>query len=250
VAAGGAVEPALLGEVLDAHGGLERWRAASRIRVHGRTGGLLVRTRFPGNKLAEYDLQVSVHEPRSEFSPFPEAGTRALFEAGGARLEADDGQVLASREDPRTAFSGLEGLRRNLRWDPLDATYFAGYAMWNYLATPYLLTREGVDVAEGEPWTEGGERRRRLEVDFPPGLDTHSAHQTFFVDDGGLIRRHDYTAEVIGGWAKAAHYCGDHREFDGLVFPTRRRVVPRGPGNRALPGPTLVRIDLDRIAVT
>jgi hypothetical protein len=29
--------------------------------------------------------------------------------------------------------------------------------------------------------------------------------------------RHDYTAEVFGGWAKAAHYYFDHREFGGLV---------------------------------
>jgi hypothetical protein len=242
--------PALLEEVLEAHGGLERWRSAGEIRAHARSGGFLLRTRFPGNRMAEYDVHVTVAEPRAEFSPFPESGRRTVFEQDSARLEGAQGEVIEARGDPRSAFSGVSGLRRNFRWDPLDATYFAGYAMWNYLTTPLLLTREGMTVREGEPWTEGAETWRRMEVEFPPGLDTHSPRQTFFIDRNGLIRRHDYTAQPVGGWANAAHYCFDQREFDGLVFPTRRRVVPRGPRNRALPGPTLVRIDIDRVSVT
>jgi hypothetical protein len=116
--------------------------------------------------------------------------------------------VVASRDNPRAAFFGRAGLRRNLRWDALDSTYFAGYAMWNYLT-----------------------------------------HQTFYVDSSGLIRRHDYTAEVVGGWARAAHYLSEHRQVDGLTFPTRRRVRPIGARNRALPGPTLVWIELDALRI-
>lgn len=41
----------------------------------------------------------------------------------------------------------------------------------------------------------------------------------------------------------------DHRPFDGLVLPTRRRVRPRGPGSRSLPGPILVGLDLGEIEV-
>ncbi len=54
---------------------------------------------------------------------------------------------------------------------------------------------------------------------------------------------------MVGGWAKAAHALEENREFGGLVFPTRRRVTPRGPANRALPGPTLVWIELTDIEV-
>ncbi|MEV2211290.1 hypothetical protein AB0H86_07400 [Streptomyces sp. NPDC050997] len=32
--------------------------------------------------------------------------------------------------------------------------YFAGYAMWNYLTAPYLLTRPGVVVRELVPQQE------------------------------------------------------------------------------------------------
>ena len=241
----------LLEEVIEAHGGLERWRSANEIRARVRSGGFLLRTRFPGNRMADYELTLDTREPRALFDPFPTSGRRGVFEAGRTWIESEHGDAVEARDDPRSAFrGGLGGLRRNLRWDPLDATYFAGYAMWNYLTTPHLLTRRGVELREGEPWSEGGETWRRLEVAFPDGLDTHSRHQSFFVDHRGLLRRHDYTAEPVGGWAKAAHYCAEHRTFDGLVFPTKRRVVPLGFGNRALPGPTLVWIELDRVSVT
>ena len=121
--------------------------------------------------------------------------------------------------------------------------------MWNYITTPYLLTREGMEVREGEPWEQDGETWRRLEATFPAGLDTHSTRQTFYFDSRGLLRRHDYVAEVVGGWAHAAHHCADHTESGGLVFPTRRWVRPIGPGNRSLPFPTLVRLDLREISV-
>ena len=69
---------------------------------------------------------------------------------GESRIEALDGAPIESRADPRPVFFGRSGLRRNLRWDALDSVYFAGYAMWNYLATPYLLTLDGVETREGE----------------------------------------------------------------------------------------------------
>ncbi|HSJ17496.1 MAG TPA: hypothetical protein VK920_05350 [Solirubrobacterales bacterium] len=239
----------LLDEVLEAHGGLERWRAARRVRARVRSGGLLLRTRVPGTRFADYLVTAEVGTPRSEADPFPREGNRAVFDAGSVRIEDDAGETVSARANPRPQFFGRSGLRRNLRWDALDAAYFAGYAMWNYLTTPYLLTREGVEASEGEPWSQDGETWRRLEVVFPPGLDTHSAWQTFYFGDRNLLRRHDYVAEVVGGWAHGAHYCADHVEAGGLVFPTRRWVRPIGPGNRSLPFPTMVWLELSEIEV-
>ena len=73
--------------------------------------------------------------------------------------------------------------------------------------------------------------------------------QVFYYDRDARLRRHDYAPEVIGGWARAAHMCADHVEAGGLLFPTSRRVVPRGPGNRPLPFPTLVSLHLSEIEV-
>lgn len=240
----------LLAAVLDAHGGLERWRAASTVHARVHSGGLLIRSRVPGNKFADYGLTVDIHEPSTVLDPFPMDGQLGVFERGEARIETDRGVVVAARSDPRSDFSGVSGLRRNLRWDPVDSAYFAGYAMWNYLTTPYLLTREGIELSEGEVWKEEGETWRRLEATFPPSIHTHSRRQTFYFDVAYRLRRHDYVAEVVGGWAKAAHYCADHAEAGGLVFPTRRWVRPIRPGNRSLPFPTLVWIELADLRVT
>lgn len=240
---------ALLDEVLEAHGGVDRWRAARTIRARARTGGLLPGTRFPGNRLSDYRVTVDVQRPRTVLDPFPRQGQRGVFENGAVRIETPGGSIVGSRSDPRGAFFGALGLRRNIRWDALDSVYFAGYAMWNYLTTPYLLIRDGVTVADGGDWVEGAESWRRVHAVFPAGLDTHSAHQTFYFDHMGLLRRHDYVAEVVGGWARAAHRCADHVRSDGFVFPTRRWVRPVGPGNRILPLPTLVSIQLTEVQV-
>ena len=50
--------------------------------------------------------------------------------------------------------------------------------------------------------------------------------------------------EVIGRWARSAHYCADHIQAGGLLFPTRRWVLLIGPGNRWLPFPTTVSLQL------
>lgn len=183
------------------------------------------------------------------FDPFPRDRQRGVFQRGAARIESHDGEVISSRASARAAFFGRSGLRRNIRWDPLDAVYFAGYAMWNYLTFPYLLTREGVEVSDGDTWPEGGETWRRLDATFPPYIDTHSSRQTFYVDAGGRLRRHDYVPEVIGRWARAALFCADHVQAGGLLFPTRRWVHPLGPGNRSLPFPTLVSLQLTDLRV-
>ena len=240
---------ALIDEVLEAHGGFERWRGASRIHARVRSGGLLIRTRVPGTRFADYALTVELDRPYAILDPFPGQGRRGVFDSGEARIETSSGETVSSRPDPRPEFFGGSGLRRNLRWDALDSVYFAGYAMWNYLATPYLLTRDGMRVREGEPWSQRGETWRRLEVAFPEGLDTHCPEQTFYFDADGLQRRHDYVASVVGGWAHGAHYTEDHVEAGGLVFPTRRWVRPIGPGNRSLRFPTMVWLRLEEITV-
>ena len=179
---------------------------------------------------------------------FPHTGQRAVFDAGHVRLETDSGDVLSTRDSARALFFGRSGIRRNFHWDPLDVAYFAGYASWNYLTSP-RLTVDGVEVRDGKPWRERGEIWRRLDVRFPSGFHTHCPNQTFYIDDEGLIRRHDFVALPVGRWAKAALYCDRHRQFDGLTFPAHRRVVPRGPRSRVLGHPILLDLNFEDIQI-
>ncbi|GID32551.1 hypothetical protein [Paractinoplanes brasiliensis] len=122
--------------------------------------------------------------------------------------------------------------------------------MWNYLTEPFLFTSPGFEFTELGPWHEDGETWRRLQVTFPESIHTHSRVQTFYVDADGLIRRHDYFAEVVGpADLPSAHYSSDHRHFDGFVFPTKRRVHRIDAAGHKQPDPIMVAIDIDHIAL-
>jgi hypothetical protein len=244
----------LLEEVIEAHGGRKRWSRAKEVHAHVRSGGLLMRSKGQGRCFRDYRLSVDTGEPRAVFEPYPREGSSGVFTANETRLVDAEGGVTEERQNPREAFSGSSGLRRRLRWDSLDALYFAGYAMWNYLTIPFLFVSEAFEregfVQEGEPLETDSGPWRRLDVRFPEDIPTHSRDQCFYFDAQGLLRRHDYTPEVVASFANAAHMVSGHREVDGLVFGTHRQVFPKAPGGRPLPGPTVVWIDLDSISVS
>ena len=116
-------------------------------------------------------VHVSPQKQHTVFVPYPEAGTRGVFEEGTVRIESDGHEVLAERSDARSAFRGL---RHQLWWDKLDMLYFCGYALWNYLTIPFILTEPGFEVRELEPWEEAGETWRRISVRFPREIHTHT----------------------------------------------------------------------------
>jgi hypothetical protein len=236
----------LLEQVITAHGGLERWQRAGELAVQHSSGGFAFAAKFQGRPLRKRLARVATALQRTVTTPYPGSGRRGVFEQGAVRIETDGGRLLAQRLDPR---SDLRSLRHRLWWDKLDLLYFTGSALWNYMATPFIFGTPGFELQELAPWEEGGEVWRRLAVTFPTELHTHSRQQVFYFSADGLLKRLDYTAEEFGEGAKAAHYCFDHREFDGLVFPTRRRVFPRGPDNRPRRRPLLVWIDIQAVDV-
>lgn len=107
------------------------------------------------------------------------------------------------------------------RWDELHALHFAGYGMWNYLSTPYLLARHGMAVEELTPAEVDGQRWRRLLVSFPDNVVTHGSPQVWYYDEAGQQRRLDYAPYIMGS-RPAAHITEAHRTVDGPVFPTHR----------------------------
>lgn len=237
----------LLDTALAAHGGLDRWQSASSIEARLSAAGFAFASRFKRRGWRSVEMRISTREPCLEMSPYPRAGKRGIFRPDDVRIESDAGELVAERHEPRAAFRGL---RHKIWWDDLDMLYFGGYAAWNYFNTPFLLARPGFTAREIEPWVEGGESLRRLAVTYPADIPAHSREQVLCFDGKGLLRRFDYTAEVFGAWAKAAHYCLDYRECDGIMVPMRRRVYPRRKDGRPRGRPTLVWIDVERVAFT
>jgi hypothetical protein len=68
---------------------------------------------------------------------------------------------------------------------------------------------------------------------------------SYFGPDG-LLRRHDYPVDVLGG-SEGAHYVHDFQDHDGIKVPYRHRVYPRGPDNVKLVQPLLVSIDIKQV---
>jgi hypothetical protein len=88
---------------------------------------------------------------------------------------------------------------RETPWDDIHVAYFSGEALWTYLTTPFLYTYNGFKseeiasiLAEGETW-------RRLKVTFPDYVKSHTREQISCFGPDGLLRRPDYTVDILGG---------------------------------------------------
>ncbi len=231
---------------IDAHGGLERWQRFEHVSAHLRTDGILWALKHQQGVLADVDVRVALRREWASHAPFIEPHWRTSFEPHRVAIETTDGRVIEERLCPRESFAG-HGLETP--WDRVQLAYFAGYAMWTYLTTPFLFAMDGVATEELSPWHENGETWRRLRVTFPSGIATHSTVQTFYVGSDGLLKRHDYDADVLGG-TPAAHYVHEYQEFGGILVPTRRRVLPRGPDGASVPEPLIVSIELSDVEFT
>lgn len=236
--------PELIDEVIEAHGGRQRWHAVERIEADFSSGGLAFALHMQPHALQGLRLVLHPHDRRVELHDFGQPGGCGLWTPNHVRMTDAGGALVAERHNPRASFKRID---RWLRWDKLDILYFAGYALWNYLGFPWLLEAPGVTLVESgrDKATCAGRLVARFDASFP----THSPIQTFHVDHAGRLTRHDYTADVISRWAAAANCCEASVEQDGLRFYTRRRVFPRLGAETVLPMPTLVWIEIDGLRV-
>ncbi|GGK21049.1 hypothetical protein GCM10011583_61220 [Streptomyces camponoticapitis] len=226
-----------------AHGGLDRWKTYTSVSAHLKVGGVLWSLKQQGGPLDDTRVRVALHREYASHYPFGDADLHTVFTPERVAVENDANEVVEERLRPRAAF---EGHTLTTPWDRLHLAYFAGYAMWTYFTAPFSFTMPGFRTEELSPWQEDGQTWRRLSVEFPDSIATHGKRQTFYFDREGLVRRHDYTSEVLGA-GPAAHYSSGHREFGGIVVPTQRRVHLIGEDGGVMPDPLVVSIDIDDV---
>ncbi|MGN9777676.1 hypothetical protein ACTMS0_18200 [Micromonospora sp. H33] len=233
----------LTNAVIKAHGGLDRYEGFRSATVHFRSGGALWAIKGHEGIFDQAGVRVDLRRQHASHYPFKAPDLHTSFTAQRVAVESDTGEVKAERLNPRAAFAGhvLE-----TPWDDLHVAYFAGYAMWTYLTSPFSFASPDFQTEDLPPVTEEGQTWNRLKVTFPDHIATHCREQTFYFDQDGLLRRHDYTAEVINA-GPAAHYCSDHKEFGGIMVPTRRRVYPLGEDGAVARDIELVTIDIDSV---
>jgi hypothetical protein len=234
----------LLTSILDAHGGLTRWRGYERVDATIVSGGGLFPLKGMIQDSSPRRMTAWLHEERASVAPYGGPDQRTMFTPDRIAIEKHDGTVVAERHAPRDSFAGHQ---MNTPWDSLQRAYFNGYALWTYLTTPFVLAMDGVRTEEVEPWREGSETWRCVRACFPGSFGTHSQVQEFYFDSDLLLRRHDYRVNIAGGFA-AAQLTTQYVEADGIRLPTQRRAYTRGPDGRPILGMLMVQIDLSEVS--
>lgn len=226
--------------VIDAHGGLGRWKSVQTIEGDMSITGVMWAMKGWPDALKAVSVTARTQSQWISYRPFINDELRSVCTPAHTVIETTSGRAVKERRDPRDAFSDHV---RETRWDELNLAYFSGYAMWNYLNAPFIFALDGVAAEEIAPWEDNGEQRRRLKVTFPDSIATHCSEQIFHIGGDGLIRRLDYSAQVVGG-IPTAHYLSEYRDFGGLKIATKRRAHRRNPDGTAIPEPIAVAIDI------
>ncbi len=233
----------LLDAVLNAHGGLEKWRLFSRVEATIITGrGLWSIKGQPQDPLPRR-MTVALDHEWASLRPFGADDQKTAFTPSRVAVEKLDGRVVSERLNPRESFDGHEF---DTPWDPLQRAYFNGYALWTYLTTPFLLALDGVSVREIDPVENDGQIWVGLQARFAPEIASHSSIQEFYFGDDHLLRRHDYRVDVAGGFP-AVQYVYDIVDADGIRLPSKRRAYRADAEGTAIPDQLMVSIDLSDI---
>lgn len=234
----------LLSLAVEAHGGLDRWRQIRSIRVAASITGAIWFVKGQGDMLKEVVLTAETGTERLVVD-FPGQDKRAIFEPGRIVIQRLDGTLIAERSDPEKSFAGQQ---RETPWDEIHVIYFVGEALWTYLNTPFLYTQAGFEAKEIAPIEVDDEVWRRLQVTFPDRIKTHTRTQISCFGPDGLLRRHDYTVDILGG-ATGLNYGSDYRDVSGIVFPTKRRIYAYEGDYQPVWDPLLVHIDMGEITL-
>jgi hypothetical protein len=193
--------------------------------------------------LKDISIEADLHNERL-ITHFNGQGLSTVFEPSRITVQTESGHLVDSRDDPRSAFRGHA---RETPWDDMHVAYFSSYALWNYLTIPFVYTYHGFVTEELAPWEENSEQWRPLKVIVPDSIASHSREQVAYFGPDGLLRRHAYTVDVMGG-AAGLNYAADYRNVDGIVVPTKRRVYAPDANKQKIPEPVLVAIDIRDIS--
>jgi hypothetical protein len=242
-----AREPAksgLLDLAVNAHGGLHRWNKVKAVKVAVSITGAIWFVKGKGDFLKNVVLTADTRSERLTVD-FSGQDKRAIFEPNRIVIETLNGTLIEARDDPEKSF---EKQQRETPWDDIDVAYFVGEALWTYLNTPFLYTHDGFTTEEIPSIQVEGEIWRRLKVTFPDIVKSHTKEQISCFGPDGLLRRHDYTVDILGG-ATGLNYASDYRDVDGIIVPTKRRVYPYEGDYQLVKEPLLVAIDMGEITL-
>jgi hypothetical protein len=231
----------LLASAVAAHGGLDRWQRIRAIRVDASITGAFWQVKGKGDALKDIRFEVDTTRERLTMD-FVGQDRRTLFQPDRVVVQQPVGTVVDAREDPERSFDGHQF---STPWDDLHLAYFTGEALWTYLTAPFLFTWPGFVCEEIAPVEVDGETWRRLNVTFPDHIKTHTRKQVFCFGPDWLLRRHDFTIDIVDPATESQLHAADYRDVDGIIIPATRRAYTTVGDDQVV----LVAIDMTHIAV-
>ena len=139
-------------------------REAIRLRV--RSGGWAFVMRFQRGTLARFHGHGV--DDRAADRPLALSRSRAgagVFERDRVRVETDDGEVVAERDEPARRLPA--GCATTSGGTTSTCSTSPATRSGTTCRHPFMFTRPGFELDELRPWDENGERWRRLHVRFP-----------------------------------------------------------------------------------
>jgi hypothetical protein len=234
----------LLESAVAAHGGLDRWNQITAITVDASIAGALWHVKGKGDELKDVRFEANTKRQLLTMD-FIGQDKRSVFEPSRVVIQRRDGALIDARNEPERSFDGHQ---LETPWDNIHLAYFSGEALWTYLNMPFLYTWPGFTTEEIAPIEVDGETWRRLKVTFPEHIKSHTRQQISCFGPDGLLRRHDFTIDILGG-ATGMLYATDNRSVDGIIIPTTRRGYSWQGDYQLIPEPLLVAIDMGEITI-
>jgi hypothetical protein len=234
----------LLDVAIKAHGGLDRWNKVTSVRFGASITGAIWYLKQKPDVLKNIVMNVETNAERVE-TGFVGQDNRSTFEPDRVVIEQRDGTLVEARDDPEASF---EGQLPDTPWDDVQVAYFSGEALWTYMNTPFLYHRDDFGTEEIAPIEVDGETWRRLKVTFPDTVKSHTREQISCFGPDGLLRRHDYTVDILGG-GTGLNYATGYQDIDGIIVPTKRRVYAYEGDYQLVKDPLLVSIDLSDVTL-
>ncbi len=230
--------------MVEAHGGEERWRDVRQVMACVTMGGMEFTSRFQSGPLRNVEVTVGTGSPDVAFADFPEPGQTARFQPCRVWVEDGTGNVIDERAAPGAVFRSI---RHWFVWDSLDVVYYCGMSLWQALCLPFTLLRSGCELEDLEPLEAEDRRLDRLRVVFPADVPSFAPEQVFHADVAGLVHRVDCAPRLYGSWLRVAQLLNAFETQDGLVYASRRRIVPCLPSGATVPAVPLGWMDLDDV---
>jgi len=233
----------LLELAVDAAGGLDRWKQLKSVRASMSITGAIYHLTGKPDVLKDITVEAQLQEQTLTIH-YRDQQRRTTFAPDLIVSETEEGQLLERRANPRASF---EGHVLETPWDDIHLAYFVSEALWTYFTLPFLYTYPGFITEELAPWQENREVWRPLKVTFPDNVTSHTREQVSYFGKDGLLRRHEFTIDILGG-ATGLYYPTDYQAFDGIMVPTKRRGYAYDTDKRKVPEPLLVAMEIGEVS--